>query len=451
MASPSITRVQTGIRGAQVSLGSRTRIESKDSNLHSVEGAQKLISVIEGRRIVYSLQVSHNELGDDGGVALFNFLSSTKGRQNPISGIHIGSNKLKNASLLATAAYLKGNRHLQILDLSNNDYTGDLNIGSTFAHAVNASCLETLNLASNNGLSDTFISSFLSLLDCRSLRSLSLTTTGITPASVPHIADYLSSRRCHLDTFSVNSNRLENAGIQAIYDALNSCDNYRLTRLSVFANQGDVDQATLDENKRIQSVLRILVARNMHLNQETQADALRLLRYSRPLLLHSEDTQNKPTSGHVPCNESCSCFPTVQLPNQSQSPSPEPPFNKLPTEMKHYILSFLAPKLSPAQRIRIFRFASSASTLPQLLPCLPSRGAGHSICVPDPSSIDFGDTNKIWKIGGGGIGSGGGCAAGKCLGSSNSVVCHREQDSKAWLASIRCDVYEREGSSSTGT
>ncbi|KNZ80094.1 hypothetical protein J132_07382 [Termitomyces sp. J132] len=421
MAPPSISTVRSN--SAKVPLSSRSRIECKDSGLYSTEGAQRIIDLIENRRLVSTLVLSHNELGDDGCVILFKFLSSTKGRRYPISEIQIGSNQLGNTGLLAIANYLENNIHLRRLHLPNNAFIGDEAVTSAFVRSINSSQLETLNLASNNSLSDTFVSSFFPSLNSRLLRDLNLTATGLTKASVPFIADYLSSDRCYLSAFSGNLNLLGIIGLQTIYNALHSSANHRLTTLSIFANHTgintEIDETTRFKTQEIQSLLKRLVIRNKCLNEKTQVEALELLRYSRPLLLH----QTNP-------------------PSTSSSSSP---FLKLPTEIIQHILSLFAPNLSEVQRIRVFQYASSASTLPQLLPCLPSSGSSgtdHTFCVPDPSNIGFGDTGNIWKIGGGGVGVGGGCASGKCLGASNSLVCHREQDRAAWLYAVGCDAYE---------
>ncbi|KAG6873673.1 hypothetical protein C0995_012607 [Termitomyces sp. Mi166 len=467
---PDILRKLGMLSSPVARLEKETLVFSKSSRYHEMKGflseshitgsgvprfrksgsAQKIIDLIENRRVVYTLLLSHNELGDEGCVTLFDFLSSAKGRRYPISEVQIGSNRLGNTSLLAISNYLKNNIHLRCLDLPNNAFIGDEAITSAFVHAINSSRLEILNLASNSSLSDTFISSFLPSLNSCFLRDLNLTATGLTEASVVHIANYVSSDCCYLSAFSGNSNFLGNTGIQAIYGAL--CSNYRLTTVSVFANHSginsELDEPTRVETQRIQRCLKVLVTRNKCLNKQTRIDALRLLRYSRPLLLRSAGKEDKSFVTSAPCDQPCSCLPVprgrADPPSSSSSSSS---LLKLPTEIIHHILSFLAPNLSSAQRIRVFQYASSASTLPQLLPCLPgsgSHGPNHTICVPDPSNIEFGDAGKIWKIGGGGVGVGGGCASGKCLGASNSLVCHREQDRATWLFAVRCDAYERD-------
>ncbi|KAG5732239.1 hypothetical protein E4T56_gene11481 [Termitomyces sp. T112] len=450
MAPPSISTVRSN--SAKVPSSSRSRIECKDSGLYSTEGAQRIIDLIENRRLVSTLVLSHNELGDDGCVILFKFLSSTKGRRYPISEIQIGSNQLGNTGLLAIANYLENNIHLRRLHLPNNAFIGDEAVTSAFVRSINSSHLETLNLASNNSLSDTFVSGFFPSLNSRLLRDLNLTATGLTKASVPFIADYLSSDRCYLSAFSGNLNLLGIIGLQTIYNALHSSANHRLTTLSIFANHTgintEIDETTRLKTQEIQSLLKRLVIRNKCLNEKTQVEALELLRYSRPLLLQSAKTKVKPLKTNIPisCDESCSCLPILQSQtNPPSTSSSSSPFLKLPTEIIQHILSLFAPNLSEVQRIRVFQYASSASTLPQLLPCLPSSGSSgtdHTFCVPDPSNIGFGDTGNIWKIGGGGVGVGGGCASGKCLGASNSLVCHREQDRAAWLYAVGCDAYE---------
>ncbi|KAG6835696.1 hypothetical protein H0H93_015590 [Arthromyces matolae] len=219
----------------------------------------------------------------------------------------------------------------------------------------------------------------------------------------------------------------------------------RLSDALAVGNSADDPQTQL-ESKRVHSVMRILVGSNKILNDRTHDDALRLLRYARPALLHSTKKQDQLSPHAARCDEYCSCFPHPEFPGiPASSSSPASPLHRLPVELKEYILSFLSPHLSAAQRIRIFQYAASASTLPQLLPCLPSLTSNHSVCIPDPSNLEIGDQNKIWKIGGGGLGSGGGCAGGKCLGSSNALLCHKERDREEWLFQIGCDAYEPDG------
>ncbi|KAG6915937.1 hypothetical protein DXG01_009203 [Tephrocybe rancida] len=203
-----------------------------------------------------------------------------------------------------------------------NAFVDDVQLGSTLAVAINASRLETLDLTCNSGLGDTFISSFLPLLESCSLRKLRLAVTGITAASASHISDYLSSNRCYLTSFSCHANHLGNAGVCAIYESLSTSNNHRLTKLNTYPNfHAHEDESLTSE---LQRKLNLFIARNKRLKEKTQADALLLLQYSR-LLLHSTPAPTK-LSEHTSLSRGSAkpLFPS----------SLESPFLKLPTEMK---------------------------------------------------------------------------------------------------------------------
>ena len=153
---------------------------------------------------------------------------------------------------------------------------------------------------------------------------------------------------------------------------------------------------------------------------------------------------------------------SLPLTSSPASNTPTFSFTHLPTELQLHILSFVAPILSSAQRMRIFTYASSPSTLPTLLPCL----SGGSGCIPDPASPQFGlgggpssSSAAISGTGPLGIGMGGGvvlrkrtrtgavtsgCASGKCMGAGNSVLCRREAERSSWLMEVRCTAFELE-------
>lgn len=195
--------------------------------------------------------------------------------------------------------------------------------------------------------------------------------------------------------------------------------NYSLLKLDIFSNAvepgpaEDEDDGGLQPDTliKLQARLRAVTDRNGRLKRATERDAFALLRHSRAVLLHSIAPRPDNTR-YIP---------------------------RLPIEIQLYILSFFAPTLSSAQRIRIFNYASNPATLPQLLPPLKS-----SACVPDPSGFAFGN--------GGGLGIDFGlgkksslCSNGRCLGAGNSVVCRRESERLKYLTEVRCNFYEPEG------
>ncbi|KAF8069085.1 RNI-like protein [Lyophyllum atratum] len=434
-------------------LVSRTQIECQEQSLHSVRGAQQIISMITSRRVVYKLLLSRNHLEDNGCVALFTFLGSAQGMKHPISEIHLASNGIGNVGMLAIADYLRKRPHLKSLHLQDNQFTGDASTIAAFVNAINSSRLQTLNLASNGGLSDAFVGAFFPSLECPTLHHINLTATHLGMLSVPPIVAFLSSNQfCRLQSFHCSLNQVGLSGVRSIVNAIGQF-NYHLTDVHLYSNQGDevraVEVAGVDL-KETQSLLRQTLNRNTFLTRETAVEALRLLRYSRPLLLNSgSDDVHKTTQNLPPCDPCCSCVPTsdkFRVPPATQSQAGSP-FVDLPTEIKQHILSFFAPTaLSAAQRIRIYRWASLASTLPRLLPCLPnssSSSPGSTLCIPDPSSlgVGYGQLGNFRDVGNG---AGGPCAGGKCIGSPNSVVCQRETDRSVWLAAVGCDAYDPE-------
>lgn len=359
---------------------------------------------------------------------------------------------------------------------------------TAFIDAVNSSRLESLSLANNNSLSDTFLKAFLPGLTSPHLRELYISALGLSPISIPYITAYLSApARCSsLHTFKCNANALGVRGINSIIRAIES-HNYMLLTVELYSNQlspsdlasvSETENDERDPNTWMSSDrhLKRVLERNKYLKRETEEGALRLLRYARPVLLHySPEADPISTSYVTPCSSSCVCIPSLSSPSEALRPSSNTPtpskLTALPTEIQHYILSFFAPTLSPTQRIRIYHYASDPTTLPQLLPCLPSSRTwaqtnsslrpsrssdihplpemmppiqGNTLCVPDPSMLGFGQgqDKKVWSVSNGGVGIGGGCAAGKCLGSHHSVLCHREQDRVRWLEAVGCAGYD---------
>ncbi|KAJ7139394.1 hypothetical protein C8R44DRAFT_693839 [Mycena epipterygia] len=434
----------------RVPLPSRGYIDRMDAGLTSVRGAQEIISMISSRRFVTKLILGHNELSDDGCVVLFTFLTSSVGRKYQIAEISLNSNSIGDRGLYSIAEYLQGNQFLKELFLQNNRFTGDAETFATFTSALNTSRLELLSLTTNRSLSDSFLEVFLPFLDSPHLREVHLSAIGLTPQGAPHLVAYLSSPRCRLHTLKCNGNTLGFRAVKSIIRAIER-HNFSLLTVELYSNHlagpvssdntsedDDDDEgagpASLDAWKANDAHIRRVLLRNAHLKRETEKEALQLLRYARPLLLWNP--ANVPSTR---CND-CSY---IELPGQiaSETVLEHPPnqgfaFRSLPTELQLYIISFLAPTLSPAQRIRIYNYASSPATLPRAglcLPGLPGRASSSMQCVLDPASMPFG------------ISSGGaaqGCAGGKCAGSLNSVLCHKEQQRVEWLRAIGCSSYD---------
>jgi hypothetical protein len=251
----------------------------------------------------------------------------------------------------------------------------------------------------NRRLSDSFIEIFLPALESLHLRELYISGLNITPRSCPHIVTYLSSpARCHLRSFNCNGNVFGLRCDRSIIDAIRQ-HNHSIPIVELHANQlpagaSDDDDEThsvshwqrnFDAWKVSEALLSRILARNRLLKHETERQALRLLRYSRPFLLHTLPAPVVPSS-------------TPHVPRTSR-------FLSLPVEIQQYILSIFGPTLSTAQRIRIFNYASKLSTLPPLLPRL-SSGATQRV-----------DSTGVWR---------------------------GEQASASWLRVVGCDGYELE-------
>lgn len=82
-------------------------------------GANTIISTIRSRRLVNRLLIGYNRLGNDGCCALFGFLGSQEGQRHRIQELRIESNQIGDEGLLAIANYLLDNKYLQDLFLQN--------------------------------------------------------------------------------------------------------------------------------------------------------------------------------------------------------------------------------------------------------------------------------------------------------------------------------------------
>lgn len=362
---------------------------------YSFIGARRVITLISSRKSVERLVLSHNKLGNEGCVVLCNFLRSTIGKRYAISEIYLDFNAIENEGLSAISEFLKDDQHLKKLSLlsvswivsitrefelthKQNRFSGDPTTTSKFVNAVNNSNLEVLSLSSNRSLSDAFVEVFLPALNAPSLRALYLSAMNLTPLSCPYILDFLTDpHRCHLHTLKCNGNTL---GLQAVRSIIGAVarKNYALVTVELYANHlasdslsdtlssdhdsngedTEVDKATSLNLAWIacQHRMNLVLTRNALLKGYVEGESLQLLRYARILLLHTQCIKR--------------LLPAPQMPN-NVSPS----FTSLPIEIQHHILSFLAPHLSAGQLIRIIGYASSANTLPCLLP----RLRGNSI------------------------------------------------------------------------
>ena len=339
--------------------------------------------------------------------------------------------------------------------------------------------LETLSLTTNPKLADTFAAQFLPLLDAPHLGEIHLSVVGLTRTCAPHIIEYITSPRCQLHTLKANGNNLHIRAIRSIVRAARRA-NYTLLRLEMHSNglteadggsdvspsdDEDGEKGTTTSWKDIERELKQILTRNTVLKHQVEKEALILLRHSRPILLRSRGHNSRDavpltilgSDSRSPLDTFPSSLfsaigqPLTLSPSGTSATNVEAfPFQQLPTELQLYSLSFLAPILSNAQRIRVFTFASDPSTLPPLLPSLTGGGG----CIPNPANLQFSIEDAVPSqsplgIGpGGGVqlrkrggGSASGCASGKCMGG---VLCRREAERAQWLVSVRCTAFELE-------
>ncbi|KIM86702.1 hypothetical protein PILCRDRAFT_815947 [Piloderma croceum F 1598] len=388
-------------------------LELGHAGLHSVQGAQEIISMISSRPTVTKLILTQNALRDDGCIMLFKFLCSDLGRTKRISEIRLAKNGLEDRGLLAISEYIKRNETLTELFLSANAFQNSPPVILPFTAALNTSHLERLSLSSNRQLSDRFVATFLPHLDSLHLRDLSLSLVGLTPLSVPDIISYVSSPRCRLHSFSLNGNSL---GLQGVTDIIKAVEenNFGLGKLELYSNQnGELGLEDIEASREIEQILKRTLIRNQYLKRQTEKEALTLLVFARASLLRPKSKQDAHTASST-----------------STSHPSLPPIPSLPTELQLYTLSFLAPTLSSAQRIRIYKYASTFGTLPALLPRLTSNGGTRGVvCRPDPTPLIGLDKYKNTA-----------CSDG-CI---KGIVCQKEEERRRWLKLVGCDSYERE-------
>lgn len=366
----------------------RSCVDFQSSKLCGITGAQKIIDTINSRTFVSRLVLGYNLLQDDGCEALFDFLCTEEGQRHGIVEISLNGNGIGPRGLLAICRYLNGNTVLQELFLQNNCLALDQTTVSTFAEALNNSILSKLALSTNTQLTDTFLSLFLSSLDTPHLQVLHLSAIGLTPLSTPVIIKYLSCRRSrYLNHLNLNGNYLGFSSVLAIIEAVEK-HNHSLAFLEMFANcfidgelgiilgqHQDTEPATQgatgDERTSIADwqqshrQLNNILTRNKMSATDTVREAVALLKPARSLLLQSG------SRGDVH--------------GFAQALSP-----RLPIELQLYVLSFLAPRLSDAQRLRIYQYASDPGTLPpdpRQLPRLsrniPSKSNSSSLLLPN--------------------------------------------------------------------
>lgn len=271
------------------------------------------------------------------------------------------------------------------------------------------------------------------LLNAPHLQELQISAIGLTHASATHLIDYLSSPRCRLRALRANGNRLGLRSLRAVVCTIHR-HNFTLIKLELYTNgladpdPDDNSETSASDEPRSgcicwqdsESELARVLHRNRLLREVTEREALSLLRYARAILRKLRRNPASASGALIPLAST-----SVEHPTPSQITS-------LPTELQLYILSFLAPFLSVAQRIRIYAYASSPATLPPLLPKLVSREN-----LPDPTALPAGMLLRKRK----GFASNDGVVTGSKHVPSGG---RKAEERVKWLTMVRCDAFELE-------
>ncbi|KAF9513169.1 hypothetical protein BS47DRAFT_984332 [Hydnum rufescens UP504] len=192
-------------------------LDLMENGLSHIDGAQQVIDYLLMKPRIKKLNLSRNEIGDYGSIALFEFLCSPRGRKVELTELNLNQNAIGMAGLRAISAYIRGNPTLQELNIQNNDLTGRVDVISDFTSSLNKSHVSRLVLSGNTSLGDTFAEEFFTQLTSPHLRSVDISLIGLTPASGPFIISYLTSDRAlRLREIGCNGNAL---GLEAVRES----------------------------------------------------------------------------------------------------------------------------------------------------------------------------------------------------------------------------------------
>lgn len=319
-----------------------------------------VIKTIRWRGTVYSLRLSHGQLGDTKCIQLFQFLKSPArcSCRESLTELALARNLIGSGGLLGLVGFLRDNTVLRALDLSDNPLTSDPTVIAEFVMAVNSSRLSALYMACNHSLSDLFAQAYLPKLDAPYLRELDVSWINMSRVSVPNIIDYVKSPRCRLRRLGMRGNRLKMQEGLSIINAIEE-SNYSLYVLDFamrYIPPVDWDGEATMVQEEFWRVVEHVALRNFGYTKEVEEQALLLLRYCRTIYLLSGQPKY------------LSAFPlSASTSSGSRSSALFKPslFLDLPTELQLNILAFLAPALSRRQCLRVLLYAATSATLPQ--------------------------------------------------------------------------------------
>lgn len=90
-----------------------------DTRPTTLTGAKQVIDLLDSHTFLQHLILGNNQLRDEGTAALFDYLSSSRGRRLNVIEISLNSCRIGNLGLRAICQYLDGNETLQMLFLQN--------------------------------------------------------------------------------------------------------------------------------------------------------------------------------------------------------------------------------------------------------------------------------------------------------------------------------------------
>nr|XP_049616949.1 NACHT, LRR and PYD domains-containing protein 12 isoform X34 [Syngnathus scovelli] len=195
----------------------------------SKKSCEALASVLSSSRTLRELDLSHNDLGDDGLEALAAGLAKP---QCTLQVLTLESCNLSEKSGEALASVLSSSRTLRKLDLSDN-YLGDDGLEALAAGLANPQCtLQVLNLMTGDLRKKSCEALASVLSSSRTLRELDLSDNDLGDDGLEALAAGLAKPQCTLQVLKLNSCKLSKKSCEALASVLSSSRTLRELDLS---------------------------------------------------------------------------------------------------------------------------------------------------------------------------------------------------------------------------
>ena len=180
-------------------------------------------------KCIQTLYLSHNNIGDDGAIALAEALKSC----NNLQTLHLPANNIGANGAAALAKALKSCNNLQTLILSDNNIGADG--AKALAEGLKSCCnnLQILHLTANNVGADGAKALAEALKSFNNLQTLDLSRNNIVSDGAMALAEALTSCS-HLQKLHLCENNIGANGAIALAKTLKSCINLR--SLDLFGN-----------------------------------------------------------------------------------------------------------------------------------------------------------------------------------------------------------------------